>query len=992
MGLLASTASASTLVCSQDLALLTSYYQRGTLGREKISLVDTLPKLFPRLRGKSGVDDPNSFIDSKPWFEALHSDILEYLVADPSQRSFDAFQTKYGFSSEQMQDVVTYFACRHYFNDLSLIGDPRAQLERISELSRAYRLTDPKSRIARLYPYYLARITQLSVPQIAAELSARSSTPIAEQAVYKDLQDLGISIEREFELFSKSAEHLPPERRPSPGQEAWAFYQHYLNERNRGVPWQANEERFLRSQWGHLSSKAIADALNSNRLLNANDPDFRSQAAVTAKARVLGLTEPATRDLSDLDIHGYGRVKSAGTLQDAAQDFLYDNYQTPLSELAQRLGVTEKQLRNFMKKRDIVLFPAREVPTHLARPLTQQQLKNFRDRNSGLLQQAAKNVHGGFATKTPEALVALAQKQIPDLAKREDVIAKIRGLRMSSSAGSLAPSALKSASDVAESLRLIADAKGTPLEDFTTTEGMGIFGWKDLEIKTVVTKTKPTHEPRELSEKDLKDFRDEASGLFAQAAQNIPNGFTTKTPEALIALAQREIADVTRRNEVIAKIQGLSMSVSAGRIAKKRSKTARDVVECLMLIAEAKGEPLQALTSTEGTRVFGWKPVETKAVTAKVKPVRIARELPEPDLKGFRDEVSGLLEQAAQNIPGTFKQKTEEALIALAENQISDVTRKNEVITKIRELGMSPSAGRMAKTGSKSASEIADCLSLIAEAKGTPLQTLTSAEGTRVFGWKAVARKIVLEKAKPTHRARELSAPELEIFRDEASGLLAQAANNIPGGFSYKTPEALIELAQKEIPDPIKKDQVVALIRGLSIRNSAGSYARASNKAAGDIVESLERIAEAKGMPLRALTSDEGSRVFGWKALETGARTKPTHKPLELSKEDLEIFRDEASGIFEQAKRNVSGGFSRNTSKALIALAENQIHDLTKREEVIVKIQGLNMSDRAGEIAKSLDKPARDIAECLTLIAEAKGTPLKAFTTTEGSRVFGWEP
>jgi hypothetical protein len=358
-------------LCERWLSEFVYRMQRGALGFER----DPLPEVIRRASAENGRFTEHGNLSPEEWVQEFHEDVLNFLIAVDKQprKRWPLFEQKYGLTHEQAMDVLTYYVSRHYFNGLSYLGPPREVLARFSRVAREHRLADPGNEVSRTYLYYLHNVTRLSVPQMAEQLSKTRDRKISEQQIYRELSQAGISIEAEFETpleasrihgiaarlneigrghlmagvpresLVGAANYLAANGRLSRfeiarvlnvGENALDFIQHHRNEISRGVAWRRNldaegrrlaqdehweleeaksEGELLTLFWerDELSSQEIADRLNRLFRTSPESGNYRSQASVTAKAKVLGLTDLSPKG-PDVELPPMGNLRRRG--------------------------------------------------------------------------------------------------------------------------------------------------------------------------------------------------------------------------------------------------------------------------------------------------------------------------------------------------------------------------------------------------------------------------------------------------------------------------------------------------------------------------------------------------------------------------------------------------------------------------------------------------------------------------------------------------------
>lgn len=830
------------ILCDELLRKLDLKYQEGAVGKSKSDLVTTLPRLFSQAE-YAELWKSTGAVPPEAWFRELHEDVLEYLVQDPSTRVLKKFEAKYGLKEDQALNLLTYFASRQYFNAVRNLGDPRAILGRLSALSRAHRLTEPTSLLARRYPFYLTQITKSSIPQIAQMLT-RFENPddpghkVSEEEVYKDILNAGISIEREFAPIMKRAKPLLDSGIPvaqvatvvGAGEDALRFHWHYQKELLRGVSWKRKlvydgktyvEEDLLKKLWGTMNSQDIADALNKAAGTQPGALLFRSTGSVWAKALLLKLTSGASRDFGDLELPGYGDLKIKGELQPSVISFLYDHSDLSLPQLARKLQVHQNTLRGFMLRNDVALLEVASTK-RLPEPLDPAAYGRFTDSHSGLLVQLAQN-RRGFSSKADREIELLAKEKIPEGPRLNEILSEIDSLNIRPTDGMRAlagkvPAVMR----IQSALRLIAAEMGHPLSRFDQNEGVSVFGFRSI--------------IEELSPLQHSRFVDPHQGLLFQLAQN-HYGFGENTLKTLESIAAEQVTDEAASKQVLQQIRDLGISSTEGQTALSGTGISQaKIARALERIAEGKGRVLSDFTHREGTAVFGFLPL------LKIPPSSL--------IARFTDPENGLLRQTAQNRSG-FAANTDRELLSMVEEQITDLELREKVLGKVKEVGIKSDDGRNAlyKSG-MSAIRIHAALSAIAEGKGQPLKTFDQKEGAKVFGFRPIFQG--------------LSPIEQSKFTDP-TGLFLQLLENSQG-YSKKTDEFFHGLIATQLPDEVARREALTKMVDLGIRADDLSKAkRGRPKIIARLGAMLRVIVEGKGGELKDFNKTEGARFFGWK-------------------------------------------------------------------------------------------------------------------------------
>jgi hypothetical protein len=320
--------------CGPLLHRLVYEAQRASLGHTD-NPVAALRQDFLNRFGIDVLDrsDPSSIFH-------LESDILNLFSVAPSLRKFavEGLKEKWKLEDQQVQDLITFYGLRVFYNDVGIVGDPKTTFERLSEVNRTHWLTDtmtPSHSLQRRYSFYLSQVTNLSVPEMAQLLH------LSEGQVYSDLWALGISLNKVFNepigktrsetaiaqlkqlgftvgpgtvdsgvglasaARSLAALGLTTEQIAivlSCGRSAIEFIRHHLADERRSVSWdrrlpykgqkeyepQILVDMFLQG----MSHQRIADELNAlASITDPNHPDIRTVASVAGKIQQLGLAK-----------------------------------------------------------------------------------------------------------------------------------------------------------------------------------------------------------------------------------------------------------------------------------------------------------------------------------------------------------------------------------------------------------------------------------------------------------------------------------------------------------------------------------------------------------------------------------------------------------------------------------------------------------------------------------------------------------------------------
>jgi hypothetical protein len=468
--------------CAYSLHTLVEEVQRSVVGRAKVRLPHEIDVQAPG-------EGPATWLGAV----ALEKAAFDLLFIPPSLRgpARKKLADTFNVPESSIRDIELFFTVP-YFNVPELYSDlPNEVKNLITELERAYPLIDPDSRMARRYLAYLGNVTRLSGPEIAKILK------LTEQQVYYELSILGISIEEEFsrpvyfpnklraELEEQSLSHLVQSgstvlslteallhegmpvkqiaQKLGVGEQALHFILHYRHEKNRGVPWDRNlivsdaegrqkvikEEDYLKEQYrAGVSTSNIAHSINLLTRTNEGQPDFRTQASVSAKLQRLFPSPPPPVYPEDvLDPTQIGvYLKFKGVIQENnLTDYLLRHLSTPIAWIAEDLEISPKTLADFAVRNNIPL--GRRTFKHTAAPSFSTSNKGvidpkallqgyeeawvqhkkdtfaeFMDREKGALK--AFDTVEGFARTTSDALLNLAP-HLTDPSLKEKVSARI---------------------------------------------------------------------------------------------------------------------------------------------------------------------------------------------------------------------------------------------------------------------------------------------------------------------------------------------------------------------------------------------------------------------------------------------------------------------------------------------------------------------------------------------------------------------------------------
>jgi hypothetical protein len=743
--------------CAPLIQELVYQMQRGSLGFIKDPLAEAI---------RSAVGSGDARFTTDEWVQDFHEDVVNFLIDELPSERWMYFERKYGLSTEQVMDILTYYASRHYFNGLSYLGRPRDVLARLSRVAREHRLGEPKEEVSRTYLYYLHNVTRFSVPEMAEQLTKGRGHKVSENEVYQELSELGVSIEAAFERPLSENEHyrilerlnemgrgefaagLPRgnlmeaakflgafqlrrseiARVLNVGERAFEFIQHYRNEIVRGVPWKreldaegralAESERWnlgqLRSElqiltlfWKRddLPSQEIADRLNRLFRTLTDSIEYRTQGSVVARARLLELTGVSPKG-PDLDHPVYGKLKKDGNLVPGpVLDFLYDNYDNPISDLARELHLSVPALRRFMKRHDVMLVPEQRGKV----TLLGQSVRSEMMAEDGILVLLTENFIG-FTVRTDSVLEEFAKAQVPDVPQQGTLLAKLRALGIHPGEGAKAKEGNRTAqARIQEALMLIAESKTgiRPRSVSQESEGISLFG---------LAPTKKT--PQLLDTVRIEMMSDD--GILKQLTENLLN-FTVRTDSVLEDFARIQVPDFQKQARLVDKLRGIGILPNDGAKAKEGIKVAQDRIhEALVLIAESRTgkRPRSVSKKNDGLHLFG---LLTQAVREEMM-----------------SELGGILGLMTERLK-RFVTRTDVALEAFAQEKVSDSKKQSELLGRLATLGIYRSDGHNAKRGNKlSLYRIHEALALIAEAKtGRRSEKISSrAEGILSFDFK----------------------------------------------------------------------------------------------------------------------------------------------------------------------------------------------------------------------------------------------------------------
>jgi hypothetical protein len=218
-------------------------------------------------------------------------------------------------------------------------------------------------------------------------------------------------------------------------------------------------------------------------------------------------------------------------------------------------------------------------------------------------------------------------------------------------------------------------------------------------------------------------------GILEQLTLSL-RGFGSHTDSLLEVLSKAQVPDPIVQKEMLAKLRALGLLPNDGARARDGNRLAQNRIhEALMIIAEAKigRRPNSISKEVDGATVFG-----LKAIPKLKKAPEISQAAREEMMRA-----NGILEQLTRNLR-RFGSKTDSVMEAFAKSQVTDPLKQAALIRKLKALGIGPSDGNTAKTGTKLAQDrIHEALMLIIEAKSghRPEQISRSEDGARWFGF-----------------------------------------------------------------------------------------------------------------------------------------------------------------------------------------------------------------------------------------------------------------
>lgn len=317
-------------------------------------------------------------------FHQFESEIYAYFVTlSPELRDSEDFKRRWNLTSEQMLDVLLYYASEIFEKDLNFVSqDPLKAFERLLELSRTHYLKHEGAEILSRHAFYERSLTQKSVPQMAAHLE------IPESQVYRELGILKLSILKAFsqaapaeardkaglaqeasllEVASKlleSGEALDAvARQLSVGSEALQFALHATHIQSRRVDWnrscayegqpisEENLAMLLRDS-GYTNAQ-IADRLNQIFSSVEGVAGFRTESSVNKKLQGL-MGSTYSWGSQNIFHEKFGYLKRSGRLVSVNLiRYLFEHWQSSDEELAKLLEIQLESLKQFYHRNGI---------------------------------------------------------------------------------------------------------------------------------------------------------------------------------------------------------------------------------------------------------------------------------------------------------------------------------------------------------------------------------------------------------------------------------------------------------------------------------------------------------------------------------------------------------------------------------------------------------------------------------------------------------------
>ncbi len=356
-------AAASATPCESIFVNYLYHVQREMIGRTPSALADFRKE-------NSAVADLMQDKANPDGLYAFESDVFALFSLAPEYRDLGSFGEKWGLTPLQSQQFADYYGSQVFFKDFETIGPPAEMFHRLRQVSREHYLGEPVDALARRWRFYVANLTQYSVPEMARLLN------ISEGQVYKDLSALQLSVVEAFgkkiaqaKLRLAAKENLDQIAKVlGVGQQALAFVLHHTSVRSRGQSWddiiRANgrdeiETIVLIRLFGQEKThQHIADQLNTYRGVGPHDPAFRTAKSVTDKLGALGLTNRV--EAGETIIHPqYGLLNESGRLVVGnALAFIIDHMNKDDEWIANALGVQKSTLESFFARHHLVRLSA----------------------------------------------------------------------------------------------------------------------------------------------------------------------------------------------------------------------------------------------------------------------------------------------------------------------------------------------------------------------------------------------------------------------------------------------------------------------------------------------------------------------------------------------------------------------------------------------------------------------------------------------------------
>lgn len=385
------------LTC-QELAVVVYEAQRELLGLHEAFDLEVAHRL--------GQDFLTS--DSPEGFRQFLGEATQILEIPPAERPdrlrqfaerwWRNTQISSAQARREAEDFVWLIAGRSHGADPEALPDARIVLERLSQLGREHAIGGGAHPLTARFLWYSSNVTRLSVEEMA------TSTRMSVAQVRQQLTELGISLD---EAFARPANWRTMENHLGarfgelvsdlPANASIYEAARYLRQRNvpmanvaraldvgelaletylgeRAIAWdrRLEFEGSVRDEIDILltlfdrnfSIEAIRDALNhAAGAKTPRDPEFRSAISVYMKLRRLGKMGNAHRSANDLEIEGYGQVKSNGNLVPlAVLHFATENQENGAEWIAGKLGVATPSLLGFLRRQNVTLYTANGRP------------------------------------------------------------------------------------------------------------------------------------------------------------------------------------------------------------------------------------------------------------------------------------------------------------------------------------------------------------------------------------------------------------------------------------------------------------------------------------------------------------------------------------------------------------------------------------------------------------------------------------------------------